>query len=355
VNLAVSQAPFGSTPDGAPVQLHTLTNARGMTVRILTYGGIIQSLEVPDALGRIGDVVLGFDSLAGYLGDPTYFGAVVGRYANRIARGRFVLDGKRYTLAVNNGPNALHGGPDGFHAAVWQAEPFTAGDRVGVTLRHVSPDGHEGYPGTLRVAVGYTLNPRNELTVDYSATTDRATPVNLTQHSFFNLAGEGQGDIQGHLLEINADRYTPVDATLIPDGTMAPVAGTPFDFRAPTRIGARIDAPDAQLRFGRGYDHNFVLNRAGGGMAHAARAVDPGTRRALDVSTDQPGMQFYSGNFLDGTMVGKCGHRYLHRGGLCLETQHFPDSPNHAAFPSTILRPGEEFRSRTVFAFSVAP
>lgn len=351
----VTKSHFGAMPGGAAVDAYTLTNARGMTVRVLTYGGIIQSLVVPDATGSMGDVVLGFDSLDGYLTSSPYFGAIVGRYANRIAAGRFTLDGTTYHLAVNNGPNALHGGVRGFDKVIWDAEPFQRGDSVGVVLRHTSPDGDEGYPGTLRATVTYTLTSRNELLVDYDATTDRATPLNLSQHSYFNLAGAGVGDVLGHVLTIDADRYTPVDSTLIPTGELAPLAGTPFDFRVATAIGARIGQDDAQLRFAGGYDHNFVLNRAGGtGLLHAARVVDPRSGRTLDIYTDQPGLQFYSGNFLDGTIIGKGGHRYAHRGGLCLETQHFPDSPNHPQFPSAVLRPGQHFTSRTRFAFGVA-
>ena len=331
---------------------YTLTNAGGMRVKVLAYGGIIQSIEVPDSHGRLGDVVLGFDSLDQYKKESPYFGAIVGRYANRIARGHFTLDGKEYTLAVNNGPNALHGGLRGFDKVVWSVEPFQRGDSVGVTLRYVSPDGEEGYPGTLRVSVRYTLTAANELVVDYEATTDRATPVNLSQHSYFNLSAGRSPDVLGHVLTIDASRYTPVDSKLIPTGVLAPVAGTPFDFRTPTTIGARIDAADPQLQIAGGYDHNFVLN-GGPGLAHAARVVEPVSGRTLDVFTDRPGLQFYTGNFLDGTLHGKGGVVYVRRGGFCLETQGFPDSPNHPAFPSTILRPGQTYRTRTVFRFGV--
>ena len=347
----VTVAPFGTMPDGRAVEVYTLTNAGGMQVRAITYGAIIQAIRVPDRSGRFADVTLGFDSLAGYLGDSPYFGAVVGRYANRIARGRFTLDGRTYRLATNNGPNSLHGGVKGFDKVVWRARSFQRRDSVGVIFEHTSPDGEEGYPGTLRVTVGYTLTPANELVVDYAATTDQATPVNLSQHSYFNLAGEGSGDILKHLLTLEADRYTPVDSTLIPTGELASVAGTPFDFRRPTAVGARIGEPDAQLRYGKGYDHNFVLNRSGSGLVHAAHVEDSGSGRTLDISTTEPGIQFYSGNFLDGSIKGKSGHVYGHRSAMVLETQHFPDSPNHPNFPSTILRPGRELRSRTVFAF----
>jgi aldose 1-epimerase len=347
----VTVAPFGRTPDGKDVEVYTLTNGRGMQVRAITYGAIILAIRVPDRSGRLEDVTLGYDSLQGYLTTSPYFGAVVGRYANRIARGRFTLEGRTYQLATNNGPNHLHGGVKGFDKLVWGAESFQRGGTVGVKFGLISPDGDEGYPGTLRVHVTYTLTPRNELVVDYAATTDRPTPVNLSQHSYFNLAGEGDGDILGHVLTINADRFTPVDSTLIPTGELASVAGTPFDFRTPTAIGARIGQADPQLKYGKGYDHNFVLKRSGPGLVHAVHVLEPKSGRTLDISTTEPGVQFYSGNFLDGTITGKSGQVYRHRSGLVLETQHFPDSPNHPRFPSTILRPGQEYRSRTVFAF----
>jgi aldose 1-epimerase len=349
----VSVAPFGRMPDGKAVEVYTLTNSRGMQVRAITYGAIIQAIRVPDRAGRMADVTLGYDSLPGYLGDSPYFGAVVGRYANRIARGQFTLQGRTYRLAVNNGPNSLHGGLKGFDKVVWEAKSFQRGDTVGVQFLHTSPDGDEGYPGALRVSVIYTLTPGNQLEVEYRAMADRATPANLSQHSYFNLAGEGNGDILGHVLTIDADRYTPVDSTLIPTGELASVANTPFDFRTPTAIGKRIGQTDRQLAYGKGYDHNFVLNRRGTGLAHAVRVLDPGSGRTLDISTTEPGLQFYSGNFLDGSIRGKSGHRYGHRGALVLETQHFPDSPNHPNFPSTIIEPGREYRSKTIFAFGV--
>jgi aldose 1-epimerase len=349
----VTRAPFGRMPDGTAVEVYTLTNPGGTQVKAITYGAIIQAIRVPDKAGRMGDVTLGYDSLEGYLTTSPYFGAVVGRYANRIAQGRFTLGGRRYQLATNNGPNHLHGGVKGFDKVVWAAASVQKGDIVGVRLDHTSPAGDEGYPGTLRAHVTYTLTPSNQLIVEYRATTDRPTPVNLSQHTYFNLAGEGNGDILGHVLTIHADRYTPVDSTLIPTGRLASVGNTPFDFRVPTPIGARIDQPDPQLEHGRGYDHNFVLNRAGAGLVHAVHMLEPKTGRTLDIFTTEPGLQFYSGNFLDGTITGKGGHVYRHRAGVALETQHFPDSPNHPGFPSTILRPGEEYRSRTVFAFGV--
>jgi aldose 1-epimerase len=341
-------------PDGQTVELFTLTNTRGVEVRAITYGGIIVSLKTPDRTGRPDDIVLGYDSLGGYLENPPYFGAIIGRFGNRIARGRFTLDGTTYQLATNNGPNHLHGGNRGFDKVVWAAEPFQSDRGVGVVFRYTSPHGEEGYPGTLRAHVTYTLTDEDELIVDYRATTDKATPVNLTQHTYWNLAGDGHRDVLGHELMINSDSFTPVDSTLIPTGMIAPVAGTPFDFRAPVAIGARIDRDDEQLRYGKGYDHNFVLDRHGSaGLVHAARVTEPTTGRSLDVFTTEPGVQFYSGNFLDGSITGKGGHVYYRRFGLALETQHYPDSPNHSNFPSTILQPGEEYRSRTVFAFGV--
>lgn len=351
----VTQAPFGVLPSGEPVRVFTLTNAKGIELRAIEYGGIIVSLRTPDRTGQLAGIVLGFDELQDYVTSSPYFGAITGRYANRIANGRFTLDGATYRLAVNNGPNALHGGLKGFDKVLWRGEPGADTLGVRLLLRYTSPDGEEGYPGTLRTSVTYTLTDGNQLVVDYEATTDKPTPVNLTQHSYFNLAGEGSGDILGHLLTINADRYTPIDSTLIPTGELAPVSGTPFDFRTRKAIGARIDEPHAQLTNGLGYDHNFVLARRprDTGLVQAARVVDPRSGRTLDVATTEPGMQFYSGNFLDGSLVGPSGRAYARRSGFCLETQHFPNSPNTPQFPSTILRPGETYRSRTVFTFGV--
>jgi len=346
----VTKALFGRLPDGTPVDGYTIRNARGVTMHVITYGGIITSLRVPDRARHLDDIVLGFDSLPGYLKDPPYFGAIVGRYANRIAKGRFTVDGKTYQVPVNNGANSLHGGTRGFDKVVWDAKPFERGKAAGVVLTHVSPDGDQGYPGALSLRVTYTLNDADELGVEYHATTDKATPVNLSQHSYFNFTG-AQRDVLGHVVQIAASRYTPVDTTLIPTGELPSVAGTPFDFRTPTAIGARIAEPNEQLKIAGGYDHNWVLD--GKGMRHVVRVVEPTTGRTLDVSTDQPGVQFYSGNFLDGTITGKGGRVYGHRYGFCLETQHFPDSPNHPPFPSTILRPGKAFESRTVFTFGV--
>lgn len=348
----VSSERFGTIPDGSAVDIYTLKNAAGVEVKAIAYGGIITSLKVPDRSGNFADVVLGFDRLDGYLKEHPYFGAIVGRYGNRIGKAQFALDGRTYTLAKNNGPNHLHGGLKGFDKVPWAAAPVAGQNAVSFT--RTSPDGEEGYPGSLTVRVTYTLTDENELIVDYHATTDKPTPVNLTQHSYFNLAGEGSGDILGHELMINADRYTPVDATLIPTGEFASVDGTPFDFRKPTAIGARINGDHPQLKAGGGYDHNWVLNRSGEGLQPAARVLEPKSGRTLEVSTLEPGMQFYSGNFLDGSVTGKGGHVYAHRTGFCLETQHYPNSPNQPNFPSTILRPGQTYTTQTVFKFGVS-
>ena len=331
----------------------TLKNAHGMEVRAIPYGGIITSIRVPDRNGRFDDVVLGYNSAEAYMkNNGPYMGAIIGRYGNRIAKASFTLDGQVYELAANNGPNHLHGGNRGFDKVVWEHQEFKNGDGTGVIFRYTSADGEEGYPGKLTVRVTYTLTDRNELIVDYAATTDKATPVNLTQHSYFNLTG-GARDVLDHQVTINADRYTPTRATLIPTGVLQPVEGTPFDFRKSVAIGARIDDDNEQLRNGKGYDHNFVLNRSGDGLVHAAHVFDPSTGRVLDVSTTEPGIQFYTGNSLDGSIKGKSRKVYSKRFGFCLETQHFPDSPNQPEFPSTILRPEGEYKSRTVFAFSV--
>ncbi len=346
----VAKAQFGRMPDGTVVDGYAIRNKTGISLHAITYGGIITSLRTADRGGRTADIALGFNDLATYLAGHPYFGAIVGRYANRIAKGRFTLDGRTHQVPTNNGENTLHGGTRGFDKVVWKATSFENDTSAGVILTYVSPDGDMGYPGRVDVRVAYTLTDSNELVVDYLATTDKATPINLSQHTYFNLAGEGQRDILAHVLQLNASRYTPIDSTLIPTGELASVAGTPFDFRSATVIGARIGLTNEQLKFGRGYDHNFVLDRRGAGVQHAARVVEPTTGRTLDIATDQPGVQFYSGNFLDGSNRGK-GGVYAHRSGFCLETQHFPDSPNQPAFPSTILRPGERFTSRTVFRF----
>jgi aldose 1-epimerase len=344
----VTRTPTQIDVDGKRIEVFTLTNAAGVEVSAMTYGAIILSWKTPDRDGRLTDIVLGFEDPARYLkGDSPYFGAIVGRYGNRIGGARFVLDGTTYALAANDGPNHLHGGKRGFDKVIWNGEPVKDSRGVSVAFTRTSPDGEEGYPGALTVRVTYTLTPKNELIVDYLATTDKPTVVNLTQHSYFNLAGDG--DILSHELRINADRYTPVDKTLIPTGELAPVEGTPFDFRKPTRIGARIASEHPQMQFGRGYDHNWVLARSGAGLSLAAELYEPTSGRTLQVSTTEPGLQFYSGNFLDGTLTGKGGKVYKHRNGLCLETQRFPDSPNKPSFPTTVLRPGEKYRTQTVF------
>ena len=346
----VEKQPFGKTADGTPVDLYTLTNSKGVRVAITNYGGIVVSLFTPDRNGNLGDIVLGFERLEDYLKGHPYFGAIIGRYGNRIAKGRFTLDGVEYKLAQNNGENHLHGGLVGFDKKVWKARDFVDAEGQHLELRYTSPDGEEGYPGNLDVTVTYSLNEQNQLRIDYVATTDKPTVVNLTNHSYFNLAGEG--DILGHLLRLNADYFTPVDAGLIPTGELRPVKGTPFDFTEPTPIGARIEQDDEQLRYGRGYDHNFVLRGGGGSLAEAAEVYEPKTGRVLRVLTTEPGMQFYTGNFLDGTLRGKYGRVYHRRTGFCLETQHFPDSPNKPHFPTTVLRPGQTYRSTTIYEFS---
>ncbi len=347
-----SRALFGVLANGDSVHVYTLTNDNGIVLRALDYGGVIQSLRTPDRSGQSADIVLGFDTLAKYVKDSPYFGAIIGRFANRIARGHFTLDGKTYTLAINNGPNALHGGLVGFDKVIWNADPFTTDSSAGIVWTHTSPDGDQGYPGTLKLRVTYTLTDANELVINYEATTDKPTIINLTNHCYFNLAGAGHGNILDELVMINADSMTPIDSTEIPTGKVVSVAGTPFDFRIPTTIGARINEPNQQLKFAGGYDHNFVLNRSDSGLTHAARVVDPTTGRTLDVYTSQPGLQFYTGNFLDGSFSG-IGGVYVRRAGFTLETQHYPDSPNHPNFPSVVLRPGETFHSTTIFKFGV--
>jgi aldose 1-epimerase len=348
--MNITKHPYGKTADGSAVDLYTLTNDHGMTAKITNYGGIITSLLAPDRTGVLGDVVLGHETLEGYLTRNPFFGCLVGRFGNRIARGRFTLDGVEYSLTLNDGPNALHGGLKGFDKVVWQATGVLGAYGPGLVLRYHSTDGEEGYPGNLHVVVIYTLTGANELRIDYSATTDKPTVVNLTNHTYFNLAG--QGDVLGHEMQLFADRFTPVDSTLIPTGELRSVDGSPLDFRTPSSIGARIEADDVQIKLGGGYDHNYVVNGLAGTLRPAAKVYEPVSGRVLTVSTIEPGVQLYSGNFLDGTITGKSGAVYAKRSGFCLETQHFPDSPNQPNFPSTVLRPGETYRSTTVFKFS---
>jgi aldose 1-epimerase len=341
---------FGKMPDGQAIDLYTLTNRHGMQAAITNYGGILVSLFAPDRAGHMDDVVLGFDSLDGYLKPEPYFGAIIGRYANRIGHAQFKLDGVEYHLAKNDGDNTLHGGLKGFDKRVWKARDVSKGSPA-VELTYLSKDGEESFPGNLSVTVVYTLSDANELRIDYTATTDKDTVLNLANHSYFNLAGQGSGDVLKHQIAINADRFTPVDSGLIPTGELTSVAGTPFDLRKTAIVGAHINDDNEQLKLGKGYDHNFVLNRAGAGLSLAARVTEPGTGRVLEVLTDQPGVQFYTGNFLDGTIRGKGGKVYGHRAALCLETQHFPDSPNKPSFPTTELKPGQTFHAATVYRF----
>jgi len=342
---------FGKTTDGQSVELYTLTNANGVEARIITYGGIVVSLRTPDRKGKLDDIVLGFDTLDEYLKGHPFFGALTGRYANRIAKGRFTLNGVEYKLAVNNGENHLHGGIKGFDKVVWKARQVPAKDGVALELTYLSKDGEEGYPGNLSIIVVYSLTDKNELKIDYSATTDKDTVINLTNHSYFNLAGQGSGDILSHQMMINAKSFTPVDSTLIPTGELRSVKDTPFDFAQPTAIGARVNQDDEQLKFGQGYDHNFVINGQTGILRQAAKVSDPATGRVMEVLTTEPGVQLYIGNFLT-EMKGKGGKGYNKRYGFCLETQHFPDSPNKPSFPSTVLKKGGRYQTTTVFKFS---
>ncbi|HKV38417.1 MAG TPA: aldose epimerase family protein [Blastocatellia bacterium] len=346
----ITVQPFGHMPDGRQIDLYTLTNASGMEARIITYGGILVSLKAPDHNGVMGDVVLGYDSLEGYLNKSPFFGALIGRYGNRIGKGKFSLGGHEYQLATNDGANHLHGGVKGFDKVVWKAHELRSPAGVSLSLSYLSKDGEEGYPGNLAVTVVYTLTARNELKLDYTATTDKQTVVNLTNHSYFNLAGGGT--ILDHTLLINANRFTPIDDGLIPTGELRSVKGTPMDFTKPTAIGSRINNASDQLKYGKGYDHNWVLNPGKAKMKFAARLHDPSSGRTMEIYTDQPGLQFYSGNFLDGTITGKGGQVYEHRSGLCLETQHFPDSPNKPRFPSTVLKPGQKYHTTSVYRFS---
>jgi aldose 1-epimerase len=349
----MKKQPFGKTGDGQAADLYTLTNKKGMEVTITNFGGIIVSLKVPDRSGKFEDVALGYDSIDGYLTNKAFFGALIGRYGNRIAHGKFALSGKTYTLPKNDGDNTLHGGPEGFNKRLWTAKDVSTPKGQALELTYLSADGEEGFPGNLKTKVVYTLNDQDELTIAYSATTDKETVVNLTNHSYFNLAGQGNGDILSHELMIKGDQITAVDATLIPTGELRAVKGTPFDFNHATAIGARINQDDPQLKVGKGYDHNWVLNDHGSRTpVLVAEAYEPKSGRVLQVLSTEPGVQFYSGNFLDGTIQGKGNKAYNHRYGFCLETQHFPDSPNHPKFPSTTLKPGQTYSTTTIFKFS---
>jgi aldose 1-epimerase len=343
--------PFGQTKDGTPVSLYVLRNSKGVEAGICNYGGLVIFLKVPDRNGRLGDVMLGYDDLADYIKDSPYFGAMIGRYGNRIAKGKFTLDGQEYTLATNNGPNALHGGLRGFDKVVWEPRLRATPEGPSLELLYTSKDGEEGYPGNLFVTAVYTLTKDNGLKLEYTATTDKDTVVNLTQHSYFNLAGKG--DILNHVVMIPADKFTPVDSTLIPTGELRPVEGTPFDFRTPTAIGARIGQDDEQLKFGNGYDHNWVINKPMGQPGLMARVYEPTTGRVLEVWSTEPGLQFYSGNFLDGKNKGKGGWVYQFRNGFCMEPQHYPDSPNQPNFPSVVLKPGQVYHNTIIFKFLV--
>ncbi len=348
----IEKEAFGSV-DGVPVDLYTLTNANGIEMKATNYGGIVTSLKIPDTQGQLGDVVLGFNTVKEYVKDSPYFGAIIGRYGNRIGQAKFSLDGREYVLAKNNGENSLHGGIKGFDKVVWEAHAGTSDGGVKIAFHYVSKDGEEGFPGNLDVTVTYTLTNDNTFRIDYEATTDKPTVVNLTNHTYWNLAGEGSGDVLGHELMLNADTFTPVDNGLIPTGELMTVENTPMDFRTLTAIGKRIDAKFDQLELGNGYDHNWVLNRpATDGMAPAATVYEPKSGRLMEVFTTEPGIQFYSGNFLDGSIVGKSGKAYGFRNGFCLETQHYPDSPNKPDFPSTVLRPGATYRTTTIYKFS---
>lgn len=354
---AITVKPYSTTADGQPVDEYILTNANGVELKIITYGGVITSIRVPDRDGKFANIALGFDNLADYETKSPYFGTITGRYANRIANATFELDGKRYSLAANQAPNSLHGGEKGFGTKVWTARQVEAGGEIRLELSYLSPDGEENYPGNLQTTVVYALTDNNELRIDYTAKTDAPTVVNLTNHSYFNLAGEGSGSIYDHILLLNADRYTPVDSNLIPTGELAPVEGTPFDFRLPRAIKPGQRSSHEQIVRGRGYDHNFVLNRSDLNdttLILAARMYEPEYGRVLECWTTEPGIQFYAGNFLDATLVGSGGHIYRQSDGFALETQHFPDSPNQPHFPSTVLRPGQTYRSTTIYKFTTA-
>lgn len=349
--MTISSKAFGKMTDGREVQVFTLTNKSGVEARIINYGGIVLSLKVPDRHGVMGDVVLGFDTLEDYLTKSPYFGCLVGRFGNRIAGGKFSLNGKSYTLAINNAPNSLHGGIKGFDKVLWTATPKTTATGPALSLNYVSADGEEGFPGTLSVTAVYTLTEDNALVLDFTAVTDKDTVVNLTHHSYFNLACKG--DVLDQVVTINSDAFTPVNEALIPTGELRPVAGTPFDFRKPEKIGARINSADLQIKYAGGYDHNWVLRNHSGKLELAATVEDQVSGRVMEVLTTEPATQFYSGNFLDGTLTGKYGWVYKFRNGLCFEPQHYPDSPNQPSFPSTLLKPGQTYTNTIVYRFSV--
>ena len=348
----IEKVSFGQTKDGKNTDLYTLTNANGLVAKITNYGGTVTQLWVPDRDGKLADILLGFDNVSDYEEKSPYFGSLIGRYGNRIGNAKFTLDGKEYKLPANDGKNTLHGGVKGFDKVVWDAEPVKNCDGVGLKLHYLSKDMEEGFPGNLDVTVTYTLTNKNQLIIDYEATTDKPTVCNLTNHNYYNLAGQGNGDILGHKLMINADTYTPVDDGLIPTGEVAPVKGTPMDFTKPKAIGARINNDDTQLKYGKGYDHDWVLNKKGSKMSLAAKVYEPTTGRVMKIYTNEPAIQFYAGNFLDGTITGKEGKVYKHRYAFCLETQHYPDSPNKPEFPTTTLLPGQTYKTRTVHKFT---
>lgn len=350
-NAGIAKEPFGIAPDGLPVEIYTLRNKNGVEARIMTYGGILVSLKTPDKSGSFADIVLGYDNLDGYIKRNPYFGSLVGRYGNRIAKGRFSLDGKTYTLATNNnGHNHLHGGLKGFDKVVWAAKPAESPDGPSLQLNYLSKDGEEGYPGNLSVSAVYTLTQDNALRLDFTATTDKDTICNLTHHSYFNF--HGGDDVMDYVVQINADKFTPTDATMIPTGELRPVTNTPFDFRKPTPIGARINSDEEQIQFAKGYDHNWVFDKPAGQLSPVANVLDKASGRRMEVFTTEPGMQFYAGNFLDGSITGKAGRKYQHRHGFCMEPQHFPDSPNRPNFPSVELKPGQIYKNTIVYKFS---
>jgi aldose 1-epimerase len=353
-DIKIQKRIFGKAPNGQKVNLYTLTNAKGMKISLMDYGATLTSVVVPDNKGKFADIALGYNNFKDYVTNNQYFGGIVGRYGNRIAAGKFVLDGKQYSLNTNNNGQHLHGGNIGFHAVVWNSKTFKNADNAGVIFTYLSKDGEENYPGNLNITVTYTFNNSNEITIDYLATTDKPTPINFTQHGYWNLLGEGNGNILKHELMINADKCTPVDKYLIPTGEIAYVKGTPLDFKQPRMVGERINDDDIQIKFGNGYDHNWVLNKTDDSLTLACRVSEPISGRVFEIYTTEPAMQFYGGGFMNGTISSKSGKStYAKNGALVLEPQHFPDSPNHPNFPNTILRPGEKFKSRTVYKFSV--